>query len=85
MKVGRQMVQKLITKLSSHRRSCISVELRESNLTSHLFFRDAGFRASRVLHEHFADTGEDAYLMQYRMPADVVLASVEESVANLDH
>ena len=64
--IGTQMVQKLIGKLSSHRRNCITLEVRESNLHSQLFFREAGFRAVRVVREFFADTGEDAYVMHYR-------------------
>ncbi len=63
--VGRQMVEKLVGKLSSHRRTRIMLHLRESNLPSQLFFRDQGFRAVEVLREHFQDTGEDAYLMHY--------------------
>lgn len=64
--VGSQMAQKLISKLSSHRRTCITVETRETNLAAQLFYRDAGFRAVRVLREFYEDTGEDGYLMQYR-------------------
>lgn len=64
--IGVQMIQKLVSKLSSHRRTCITLEVRETNLTSQIFFRDAGFRAMRVLRGFYEDTGEDAYLMQYR-------------------
>lgn len=64
--IGTQMVQKLVSKLSSHRRTSITLEVRETNLPSQLFFRDAGFRAVRVLRGFYDDTGEDAYFMQYR-------------------
>ena len=63
--VGRQMVDKLVSKLSSQRRNRIGLYLRETNLPAQFFFRVAGFRADRVVREHFPDTGEDAYEMLY--------------------
>ena len=63
--VGAQMVAKLAGKLSSHRRTRITLHIRESNLPAQLFYRAQGFRASEVLREHYEDTGEDAYLMQH--------------------
>lgn len=65
--VGRQMISKLIGKLSSQRRNRISLLIRETNLGAQLFFRALSFRASEVAREHFQDTGEDAYVMQYRL------------------
>jgi [ribosomal protein S18]-alanine N-acetyltransferase len=64
--VGSQMVAKLSAKLSVQRRSRIVLEVRETNLAAQLFFRENGFRAVSVLHSYYADTPEDAYLMQYR-------------------
>lgn len=64
--VGSQMVAKLIAKLTTQRRSRIVLEIRETNLDAQLFFRENGFRAISVLHNHYEDTPEDAYLMQYR-------------------
>jgi ribosomal-protein-alanine N-acetyltransferase len=64
--VGTQMMAKLIGKLSSQRRSRITLEVRETNLPAQLFFRASGFRAVSVLRDYYADTPEDAYLMQYR-------------------
>jgi ribosomal-protein-alanine N-acetyltransferase len=71
MGVGRQMVAKLVGKLSSHRRTRVVLAVRESELGAQLFFRTEAFRATEVLREHFEDTGEDAYVMQYvfREPA----------------
>ena len=63
--VGHQMVAKLVGKLSSHRRTRILLYVRESNLSAQLFYKVQGFRATEVAREHFEDTGEDAYLMQY--------------------
>ena len=68
--VGSQMVAKLIAKLSSQRRSRIVLEVRETNLSAQLFFRENGFRAISVLRAYYEDTPEDAYLMQYRYRAE---------------
>lgn len=64
--VGRQMVDKLIGKLSEQRRCRITLEVRETNLPAQLFFRAMEFRAISTFKQFFADTPEDAYLMQYR-------------------
>ncbi len=63
--VGHQMVAKLVGKLSSHRRTRIVLNCRETALSAQLFFRVEGFRASGVAREFYEDTGEDAYVMQY--------------------
>src|SRR5438105_9833849 len=68
--VGRQMVHKLIGKLSSHRRTRITLAVRETNLGAQLFFRSQEFRALKVLRGYYEDSGEDAFLMQYRMAND---------------
>ncbi|MFL5240913.1 MAG: ribosomal protein S18-alanine N-acetyltransferase [Gemmataceae bacterium] len=69
--VGVQMVTKLVSKLSSHRRTRITLEIRETNLAAQLFFRSQGFRAIRVLRAYYEDSGEDAFLMQYRLAGDM--------------
>jgi len=63
--IGRQMMEKLIGKLSSQRRTRISLEVRETNLAAQVFFRANGFKATSVLHEFYDDSPEDAYLMQF--------------------
>ncbi len=63
--VGAQMVAKLVGKLSSHRRTRITLNIRETNLQAQLFYRAQAFRASGVVREHYEDTCEDAYVMQY--------------------
>ncbi len=68
--VGGQMVAKLISKLSSHRRTRITLEVRETNLPAQLFFRAQGFKAVRVLRAYYEDSGEDAFQMQYRLADD---------------
>src|SRR5947208_2594414 len=76
--VGGQMVAKLITKLSSHRRTRITLEVRETNLAAQLFFRAQNFRATRVLRGYYEDSGEDAFVMEYRFAN--APAEVEETV-----
>ncbi len=70
--VGRQMVSKLVGKLSNQRRNRIGLHVRETNLPAQLFFRVLGFRAMEVLREHFADTGEDAYSMMYHLDESLI-------------
>ena len=69
--VGGQMVSKLISKLSSHRRTRITLEVRETNLSAQLFFRAQSFKAVKVLRAFYEDSGEDAFLMQYRLADDI--------------
>jgi ribosomal-protein-alanine N-acetyltransferase len=78
--VGAQMVAKLVSKLSSHRRTRITLEIRETNLPAQLFFRKLEFRAVRVLRNHYDDSGEDAFLMQYSFAGDT--ADIGEVVSN---
>ncbi len=63
--IGFQMVEKLVDKLSQQRRQEIVLEVREGNLTAQLFFKKMGFKAALVLHNHYNDTNEDAYLMRF--------------------
>lgn len=80
LKVGSQMVGKLISKLSSHRRTRITLEVRETNLAAQIFFRAQGFKAVRVLRKYYEDSGEDAFLMQYRLAEDCGVDEVEGTV-----
>jgi [ribosomal protein S18]-alanine N-acetyltransferase len=80
--VATQMVNKLVGKLSTQRRSRILLEVRETNLAAQLFFRAAGFRAVSVLRGFYEDTPEDAYLMQYRCRCDET-AVVEETLTRM--
>jgi ribosomal-protein-alanine N-acetyltransferase len=78
--IGAQMVAKLVSKLSSHRRTKITLEVRETNLPGQLFFRSQGFMAQRVLRSYYEDTNEDAYVMQYVLPGE----SAEEPVETIN-
>jgi ribosomal-protein-alanine N-acetyltransferase len=77
--VGAQMVSKLVSKLSSHRRTRITLEVRETNLPAQLFFKSQGFKAVKVLRAFYEDSGEDAYLLQYRLSSDTA-EEAEEAV-----
>ena len=76
--VGRQMIEKLVGKLSSQRRTRISLEVRETNLSAQVFFRASGFRATSVLHDFYDDSPEDAYLMQYCCPSEAATGAADE-------
>jgi ribosomal-protein-alanine N-acetyltransferase len=78
--IGRQMVAKLIGKLSSHRRTKITLAVRETNLAAQLFFRSQEFKAVKVLRGYYEDSGEDAFLMQYRIADD--LGDVDDETVN---
>jgi ribosomal-protein-alanine N-acetyltransferase len=78
--VGRQMAGKLVGKLSSHRRTRITLAVRETNLPAQLFFKALEFRAVRVLRGYYEDSGEDAFLMQYRIADDCGPDESEEPV-----
>ena len=80
LSVGAQMVAKLISKLSSHRRTRITLEVRETNLAAQLFFHKQEFKAVRVLRGFYEDSGEDAFLMEYRFGDDV--GDVADEVVN---
>jgi [ribosomal protein S18]-alanine N-acetyltransferase len=75
--VGRQMVAKLIGKLSNHRRTRITLAVRETNLAAQLFFKTLEFRATKVLRGYYEDSGEDAFLMQFRIHDDAADESEE--------
>ncbi len=76
--IGSQMIRKLVSKLSPQRRNRIMLEIRETNLSAQLFFRDLGFRAISLLRDFYEDTTEDAYLMQYRYVPGVGAKTGEE-------
>lgn len=70
LNVGQQMIDKLVSKLSSQRRTRISLEVRETNLSAQLFFKQNGFRATAVLRDFYDDSTEDAYVMQYHYESE---------------
>lgn len=69
--VGSQMMLNLIDKVVRTKREEIGLEIRERNLDGQLFFQHHGFRAFGVKRAAYEQTGEDAYLMRFTLPADV--------------
>jgi len=69
--VGTQIVAKLVSNLSIHRRTRITLEVRETNMDAQLFFRKQEFRGVRVLRAFYEDSGEDAFLMEYQYNDEV--------------
>jgi ribosomal-protein-alanine N-acetyltransferase len=68
------MIEKLVGKLSSERRTRITSEVRETNIAAQLFFRACGFRAVSVLRSYYGDASEDAYVMQFNQQAKEAIA-----------
>jgi ribosomal-protein-alanine N-acetyltransferase len=68
--VGAAMVERLAGKLSSDRRTRITLEIRETNVAAQLFFGSQGFWATGILRDFYEDTTEDAYAFrrEYREP-----------------
>jgi ribosomal-protein-alanine N-acetyltransferase len=67
--VGTQMVTKLIGKLSGHRRTKITLAVRESNLDAQRFWAAQDFVATRVLRGFYEDSKEDAYAFKFAIPS----------------
>jgi len=68
--VGSQIVQKLIGEVSSHRRTRLTLAVRETNLFAQLFFRELGFKAVCGLRGYHEDSGEDGYAMKFELGDD---------------
>lgn len=67
-RVGTQLIQQLVKKLSPVMRKEIRLDVRETNLPAQQFFRARGFKATKVLKGFYAEelgVDEDAYQMQY--------------------
>lgn len=68
--VGTQMINKLIVKLDGKRRRVIKINVRETNLSAQLFLRQKCFLAQSIKRGFYSDSGEDAYVMEYRLIDD---------------
>lgn len=73
--VGRQLIGRLLSKLSHQRRNRLSVIVSDHNLPAHLFFRAIGMRASDIVRDYFedAESGEcrDGYFFSYTVREEV--------------
>jgi ribosomal-protein-alanine N-acetyltransferase len=81
MGVGAQMVARLVQKLSTNRRTRITLLVRETNLAAQLFFHKLGFNAFSVVRGFYEDTSEDAYRMAYRLDGCKAPAELQEARA----
>ncbi len=68
--IGTAMIRELVEKITQQRRKEIVLAVRESNLPAQMFLKEQGFRAVRVLRNHYDDSTEDAYVMQYLLEAE---------------
>ncbi|MDR3181488.1 MAG: ribosomal protein S18-alanine N-acetyltransferase [Planctomycetaceae bacterium] len=65
--VARQIVQKLVRKLTYQNRRKILIEIRETNLTALQCFRSLGFMATGTLRNFYEEQDEDAYILSYQL------------------
>ncbi len=63
--VASQLVGKLTTKLNSHRRSRIVVNVDERNIGGQLFFHRCGFKATAVVRRFYENPERDGYRFTY--------------------
>jgi len=73
--IGRELVEKLKSKLSSHRRSTLLVPIPEWNLDAQLFFKALGFATSYIDREYYEDC--EAYMLEYSLPVPEATAEEE--------
>lgn len=62
---GKYLIQSLLEGLKT-KPLLVRLAVRETNLDAQLFFKSQGFRAIKVVRDHFEDCSEDAYLMELR-------------------
>lgn len=69
--IGRQMIDKLISKLQRHKRSKLTHLVPESNLQAQLFLKALGLRYRKTVRHRNMEPDEDSlYLMSYRLPKE---------------
>jgi ribosomal-protein-alanine N-acetyltransferase len=70
--VGAAMLERLKGKtVEQHRRRTVTLEVMETNVAAQCFFRSQGFRAVRILRDHYLNSDEDAYEMTWDAQAAV--------------
>lgn len=72
--IGRQMINRLIDKLSQQRRTTINTEVRERNVDAQLFFKSMGFKSISIIRGYYEDTDEDCYQLRYTIDRESQLA-----------
>ncbi len=82
MRVGWKMIAKLVGKLSSGKYRLVRFYVRETNLAAQLFLRRLNFAALRTERAFFADTKEDAYVMEYEFDEELALVEKGELITS---
>lgn len=65
--VGKQLMAFVTGRLSSSKKTSLSVHVRETNLAAQLYLKACGLKAVTVIRNFYQDTGEDCYKMEYRL------------------
>lgn len=65
--IGKQMMDKMFSKLDSIKRGSLSTIVRSHNLIAHKFLRAIGMRATKVLYNYYENSDEDSYLFEYNV------------------
>lgn len=69
-RIGSAMIDKFKGKLSSQRRTRLTLEIRESNVAAQMFFKSQGFLATEIVRDFYDDSPEDAYVFEYQLDED---------------
>lgn len=70
--VATELIDRMVLRLKNTQRYQILAETDDEDLGTHLFFKSVGFRAIRVMKNHFSNPDQDAYLFQFRNPNGLV-------------
>ncbi len=62
--IGTLLLSELARTATEYGALTVTLEVRETNLAAQLFYRECGLRAVRIERDFYADTGEDAYVME---------------------
>ena len=71
--IGREMIEKLKSKLHEKRKSSLCVGIRETNFEAQQFFRASGFQVTNTLKNYYEDTTEDTYLMKFSIRVNLAV------------
>lgn len=67
--IGEGIVCRLLERARLEGARLVSLEVRRSNLVAQKLYRKLGFRVVGVRPHYYGDDGEDAFLMEARIPA----------------
>lgn len=81
--IGSQLIGKVVSKLSSDRRTALFSCVRETNLRAQLFLSGCGLQATQI-NRKFFDTGEDGYWFEFHLNKPVTGADVLKNIVEGD-